>query len=110
VTPQWRGKWIEKGLFNLIEAGDFRAISFYLTCMAKDRGYGLPSTSPLGGSATVAISTINILAVPTGQFVGESTAGARSPPGHSVGRSCAPPAAGSFASNARVAIEPVRSS
>jgi hypothetical protein len=70
VTPQWRGKWIEKGLFNLIESGDFRAISFYLACVAKDRGYGLPSTSPLGGSATVAISTINILAVPTGQSWG----------------------------------------
>jgi hypothetical protein len=40
------GDKAEQRLYNLIEAGDYRAIVFYLTTMCKDRGYVLPRGSP----------------------------------------------------------------
>ena len=40
------GDKAEQKLYNLIEAGDYRAIVFYLTTMCKDRGYVLPRGSP----------------------------------------------------------------
>jgi hypothetical protein len=50
------GDKAEQRLYDLIEAGDYRAIVFYLTTMCKDRGYVLPrGTSPPPEDAPVEV-------------------------------------------------------
>ena len=40
------GDLAEQRLFDQIEAGELRAITFYLSTMCKDRGYALPRVRP----------------------------------------------------------------
>lgn len=40
------GDKAEGKLYELIEAGDYRAVIFYLTTLCKDRGYVLPRGAP----------------------------------------------------------------
>jgi hypothetical protein len=75
---QAMGDLAESKLFELIEKGHFPAITFYLTHCARDRGYTLPKDTPVTFGDTqngdtqnnVVIGEINIIAVPSGRFVG----------------------------------------
>jgi hypothetical protein len=62
----------EKKLYDLIEQGDFRAISFFLSTVARERGYSLPKGASLIGGDTnnfMTVGTVNILSVPAGTFL-----------------------------------------
>ncbi|HZZ22283.1 MAG TPA: hypothetical protein VFE60_06755 [Roseiarcus sp.] len=57
----------ESRLYALIRAGDYRAISYYLTTQCRDRGYGLPKGAVLNAETTAnnfVIGTVNIMSVP----------------------------------------------
>ena len=64
----------ERKLIDLVEVGDYRAISFLLASLAKARGYGLPPNSMLnnfGDTTTnnVVIQSVKIVSVPSGVFL-----------------------------------------
>ena len=66
------GDLAERKLYDLIEAGDFRAITYYLSTMGKSRGY----TVTFAGTAldastnnTAMLVEVNIVAVPSGHFL-----------------------------------------
>lgn len=65
------GDVAERRLYDLIDAGDFRAIAFYLTTMCRDRGYVLPKHNALEETNTVVqvIGSVQVIAVPPGQQV-----------------------------------------
>jgi hypothetical protein len=64
------GDLAEKKLFELIEQGDFKAIQFYLNTLCRDRGYGWTKDQmPMGDTGVGVITTINILAVPSGRYL-----------------------------------------
>jgi hypothetical protein len=65
------GDLAERKLYDLINEGHFPAIWAYLTTMCKDRGY-VPAKGAamnLGETTNVMIGSVNIVAVPSGQFV-----------------------------------------
>jgi len=68
------GDVAEKKLFELIRGGDVRCLLYYLSTVHRNRGYGLrPGESPFdpdgGGKRPVFVDTVNIVAVPSGQFL-----------------------------------------
>jgi hypothetical protein len=66
------GDLAEKKLYDLIEAGDYRAIVFYLSTMCRDRGYTLPKGAALESNVTnnnLIVDTVNIVSVPSGRFL-----------------------------------------
>jgi hypothetical protein len=63
----------EQKLYSLIQAGDWRAISFWLLTMCKDRGYLLPKDAAIGDSTTnVQIGSVTINPIESGRFLTES--------------------------------------
>ena len=65
------GDFAEKKLYELIEAGDVRCITYYLSTVHKARGYGIKKGDGLDPltPAPTHVQTINILSIPNGQFV-----------------------------------------
>ena len=66
------GDAAEKKLYELIEAGEVRCILFYLTNVHKARGYGATpkdADDPFGNGQQVFVNTVNVMAVPRGQFL-----------------------------------------
>ena len=60
----------EGKLFELVEAGDYRAITFVLSTRGKNRGYVLPKDTTLSqDTAVTVIESVNIVAVPRGKFL-----------------------------------------
>lgn len=64
------GDVAERKLFEKIEAGDVRCIMYYLSTVHRNRGYGMrkDESSPFGANP-VFVETVNVVAVPRGQFV-----------------------------------------
>jgi hypothetical protein len=67
------GDLAEARLFKLISEGDYRAITFYLTTMCRDRGYSLPKGTSLntGDVSNVMIGSVVIRAVESGKYLAE---------------------------------------
>jgi hypothetical protein len=80
------GDKAEKKLYELVEQGDLRAVSFYLSCCHKDRGYGSsPGTTLNTGDTTnvMVIGSVHIETIPTEEGtagVRGATTGATAPP------------------------------
>lgn len=66
------GDIAEQKLFELIKNGDVRCLLYYLSTVHRNRGYGLrPGENPFSPQENrpVHVETINIVAVPEGQFI-----------------------------------------
>lgn len=65
------GDAAEKKLFELIKEGDVRCILYYLSTVHRARGYGLrASDDPFSANTQpVYVETVNVVAVPSGQFL-----------------------------------------
>jgi len=65
------GDVAENKLFEQVDAGELKAITYYLSTVHKDRGYGLGKGQSLYGGDTnqVFIESVNIVSVPTGRFL-----------------------------------------
>jgi hypothetical protein len=63
------GDTAEQKLFDLIEAGNLGAITFYLTSCHKDRGYGNPKELNVGDARNFMVQTINVVSLPSGRFL-----------------------------------------
>jgi hypothetical protein len=64
------GDVAERKLYDLIAAGDVRCIIYYLSTVHKRRGYGLKNTEEAQfGEAKQIVNTVNIVAIPSGQFL-----------------------------------------
>jgi hypothetical protein len=64
------GDTAEKKLYELIEAGDVRCITYYLSTVHRNRGYGIRKDEALDiGDKSTHVQTINIVAIPHGQFL-----------------------------------------
>lgn len=66
------GDVAESRLYDLIDAGHFPAITFYLSTVHKSRGYGLGRNAQLPGitnNNVTHIDTVNIVAIPTGTYL-----------------------------------------
>lgn len=65
------GDLAEQRLFDQIERGELRAITFYLSTMCKDRGYILPRGTALEQHDTniTVIEAVNVIAIPRGHML-----------------------------------------
>jgi hypothetical protein len=66
------GDVAECRLYELIEAGHFPAIVFYLSTVHKNRGYGQGRNAQVPGITNAAIThidTVNIVAIPSGTYL-----------------------------------------
>ena len=66
------GDKAEQKLFELVEAGDYRAVVFVLSTLCRDRGYATPrGQSPLPAETdnSVTITAINVITVPSGEYL-----------------------------------------
>jgi hypothetical protein len=68
-TREAMGDVAERKLFELIEAGEPKAIMYYLSTVHKNRGYGLGKGQSIETNNNVHVGTIQIVAVPSGQFL-----------------------------------------
>jgi hypothetical protein len=70
------GDVAEKKLYELIEAGDVRCITYYLSTAHRHRGYGIrkDESADMFTDKTSFVQTINVIAVPSGQFLPASEA------------------------------------
>jgi len=66
------GDVAEKKLYELIEAGHFPAITFYLSTVHRNRGYGLGRNAQLPGVTNNVINqieSVNIVTIPSGTYL-----------------------------------------
>lgn len=70
------GDTAEKKLYELIEAGDVRCITYYLSTAHRHRGYGIrkDESADMFADKTNYVQTINVIAIPSGQFLPVSEA------------------------------------
>lgn len=70
------GDTAEKKLFEQIEKGDVRCIMYYLSTVHKRRGYGMTRDADpnFAGTNQVYVEQINVIGVPSGQFLSSEEA------------------------------------
>ncbi len=69
------GDTAERKLYDMIDAGDVRCIMYYLSTVHRDRGYGMKGHESLPNNNQTYVSTVNIVAIPSGQFLDHNAPG-----------------------------------
>ena len=61
----------EQKLYELVQAGDYRAITFVLSTLGANRGFKLQPGVALGDSVTtnILVDTIKVISVPPGRYL-----------------------------------------